>query len=55
MEDLKRYILWVDYGCEGWAILGSYDTPEEAIKAAMENCGSDKLITKRLDLKIVEE
>ena len=44
------YILWTDYGSEGWSPR-SYDTQEDMAKAILDYpTGSPVVATKRLDL-----
>jgi hypothetical protein len=49
---MKKYIVWVNYGCEGWSP-SFYDTLEEAIKH--ESYGMDKIITTEVKFEIVEK
>lgn len=51
MED-KKYIVWVDYGYEGWAPT-YYDTLQECVDH--NSYGSRKIITKLLFLDITEK
>jgi len=46
------YIVWVNYGCEGWSPTG-YSTLEEAIKH--ESYGAEKVITKECKYTLKEE
>lgn len=48
---MKKYIAWVDYGCEGWHMT-EFDTLEECIK--QESYGQNKIITKRVEFDITE-
>ena len=49
---MNKYIVWVNYGCEGWSP-SFYDTLEEAIKH--ESYGMDKIITTEVKFEIVEK
>jgi hypothetical protein len=50
---LKKYIVWVHNGCEGWSLSGDYDTLKEAVEH--ESYGADKIITTEVKYQIVEE
>lgn len=50
-EDIKSYICWVNYGCEGYQP-HDYETVEEAVKH--ESYGSEKIITKLVKYDIKE-
>ena len=49
---MKKYLVWTDYGCDGWNFT-EYDTLEEAIKH--ETYGQDKIITTEVKYDIVEK
>lgn len=36
MKKIKRFIVWVNYGLEGWSILGSSDDQDEAVFISSE-------------------
>ncbi|HHK7932732.1 TPA: Fe3+-siderophore ABC transporter permease [Serratia marcescens] len=38
MKTIKRFIVWVNYGLEGWSIFGSSDDWDEALSGAMTLC-----------------
>lgn len=45
------YILWINYGCEGWKP-GSYHSLEEALR--VDTYGSEAIITKEVSYFIQE-
>jgi len=49
---LKKYIVWVNNGCDGWYPC-EYDTLEEAVKH--EAYGLEKIITTEVKYSIVKE
>ena len=51
MKPKKEYILWVNYGTEGWG-WQDFDTLKEALES--EKFGHDWTITKRVDYEIKE-
>jgi hypothetical protein len=48
----KKYLLWINYGCEGWGFY-EYDTIEECL--THENYGNDFIITKAVDWEVKEK
>ena len=50
---MKPYLLWIDYGSEGWMYV-AYDTLEEVIERIQTNIGGPFIVTKRLNLELVE-
>ncbi len=49
-----NYILWINYGYEGWSPT-EYETLEECLNGAMKNAyGNEFKITKKIDYKITE-
>ena len=48
---MNKYIVWVNYGCEGWSP-SFYDTLEEAIKSASYE--RDRIITTEVKFDVVE-
>lgn len=53
---MKPYILWINYGCEGWSPKG-FDTPEEALAAIMGGMsfGSEVVLTKILEVEVADD
>ena len=51
---MKLYLLWVDYGSEGWFPY-DFDTLEEMLAYIRDGVSGPFLTTKRLDLIIREE
>lgn len=49
------YVIWIDYGSEGWSPKG-YDTPEEVLDAIAsgDTHGHPFVITRRTHLSITE-
>ena len=49
MNDNKPYTIFWDYGSEGWRLHDSnFDTPEEALLAAMDDPAAPFLIVKKI-------
>jgi hypothetical protein len=48
----KKYIVWLDYGCEGWKP-NYFDTLEDCINC--ENYGQGMMITKNVNLLFSEK
>ncbi len=45
MKTIKRFIVWVNYGLEGWSIFGSSDDWDEAVSIrseAIDECNIDE-------------
>ena len=45
MKTIKRFIVWVNYGLEGWSIFGSSDDWDEALSIrseAIDECNIDE-------------
>lgn len=51
MDINKKYIVWINYGCEGWHPK-ECATLEEALDVS--SYGSEKVITKRCSFTIIE-
>ncbi len=47
----KKYIVWTDYGYEGWRPTG-YDSIEDAVRH--ESYGSETIITTKVNILISE-
>jgi hypothetical protein len=50
---MKPYLLWIDYGSEGWSYL-EFDVADDMVKFILQNSRGPYLLTKRLDVKLVE-
>jgi len=48
---MKKYIVWIHNGCEGWTF-SDFDTLEEAVKC--ESYGQQKIITTEVKYTIKE-
>jgi len=48
----KKYILWINNGCEGWNFR-EFDTLEECLDEP--RYGTDYMITKAVDIEIKEK
>lgn len=48
MKEYKKYILFIDYGSDGWNIWGSYESLDEAVEnATKNNFGNDFMIVTK--------
>lgn len=56
MQDFKKFIIWVNYGQEGWSPIDSRDTFEEAAQVYLERKSSEPMIiTEYIPVKLVPE
>lgn len=58
MPDLKKYIVWVDYGSEGWSPVDSADTFEGASDLYLQYMGNGHgkdsiVITEYIPVKLI--
>ena len=51
---MKPYLLWTDYGSEGWTY-NEYATLEEVMQHIQSGISGPFIITRRLPLKVVED
>lgn len=56
-KDNKPYLLWLDYGLDGWVIHATADTPDELLELVRSTgaYGNEFLITKVVKFKAVKK
>jgi hypothetical protein len=50
-----RYVVWIDYGSEGWKPIAAGDEAEAAGILTMDHGGRDKMVTRPLQIRFHEE
>jgi hypothetical protein len=56
-KDRKPYLLWINYGTDGWSLSETFDTPEDALEHVRSggSYGEEFLITKEVKFKETED
>ncbi len=55
MTDIdKKYIVWLDYGCEGWQPRGfnSLEEMEKFIIEGRDTYGEQRIYTRKIEVKV---